>query len=123
MTFGQKAFRFHQELRYTGGPLPHGIGIMNPFAEYPYTLSIAAKFFQKYFDDDRPRHIILGINPGRLGAGLTGIPFTDPKRLKDECAIEYPGKPTHEPSSVFIYDMIRAYGGVAEFYRDFYIIT
>jgi len=28
---------------------------------------------------------------------------------------------THEVSSVFMYDMIRAYGGPASFYRDFYI--
>ena len=62
-----------------------------------------------------------GINPGRFGAGLTGIPFTDPKRLESECQIGILGKQTHEPSSVFIYEMIHAYGGAEAFYRDFYI--
>ena len=66
-------------------------------------------------------HLILGINPGRFGAGLTGIPFTDPKRLISECHIDYVGKMAHEPSSVFIYEMIKAYGGVPAFYSDFYI--
>ena len=28
---------------------------------------------------------------------------------------------THEVSSVFMYDMIKAYGGVTKFYNDFYI--
>lgn len=65
--------------------------------------------------------MILGINPGRFGGGLTGIPFTDPKRLKTECNIDYMGKAAHEPSSVFVYEIIHAYGGVAEFYNKFYI--
>lgn len=121
MTFAQKAIRFHKQLRYTGGPLPQGIRVMNPFTEYAHTLGLTASFFQKYFNDDRPRRLILGINPGRLGAGLTGIPFTDPKRLMSECNIPYQGKMAHEPSSVFIYEMINAYGGVEAFYRDFYI--
>lgn len=38
-----------------------------------------------------------------------------------ECHIQYEGRITHEPSSVFIYEMIKAYGGVDAFYKDFYI--
>ena len=121
MTFAEKVLKFHKQLKYTGGSLPNGIRIMNPFAENPGTLKISASFFKKYFDDTRSRHLVLGINPGRLGAGLTGIPFTDPKRLVSECNISYEGKVTHEPSSVFIYDMINSYGGVKSFYSDFYI--
>lgn len=30
---------------------------------------------------------ILGINPGRFGAGTTGIAFIDPIRLENECGI------------------------------------
>ena len=120
-TFAKRALLFHKQLRFTGGPLPKGIRLMNPFTEYDYTLKIAESFFSKYFDDNRSRHIILGINPGRLGAGLTGIPFTDPKRLMSECNIAYGGKMAHEPSSVFVYEMINAYGGVKAFYDNFYI--
>jgi hypothetical protein len=65
--------------------------------------------------------LILGINPGRFGAGMTGIPFTDPKRLVSACGLPYVGKVTHEPSSSFIYDMIGQYGGVEKFYKAFYI--
>ncbi|MGZ3874784.1 MAG: uracil-DNA glycosylase family protein [Mucilaginibacter sp.] len=65
--------------------------------------------------------MVLGINPGRFGGGVTGIPFTDSKRLKSVCKIDYQGKETHEPSSVFIYEMIEAFGGAEEFYRQLYI--
>jgi len=121
MTFAKKAIRFNKQLRYTGDPLPPGIRMMNPFTESDQPMLIAEKFYRKYYSDNKPRHLILGINPGRFGAGLTGIPFTDPKRLQSECQIVYSGKQTHEPSSVFIYEMIRAYGGVEAFYSDFYI--
>ena len=120
-SFAHKAIRFNKELQYNGNPLPNGIRMMNPFKESDQPLRIAKTFYQKYYNDLAPRHLILGINPGRFGAGLTGIPFTDPKRLINECQIDYSGKSAHEPSSVFIYEMIRAYGGTEAFYRDFYI--
>ena len=121
MTFGEKAFQFHRQLKYNGDPLPPGIGIMNPFIEYPDTVSTVHTFFSRYFSDDHERHLLLGINPSRLGAGLTGIPFTDPKRLISELGIPYAGKMAHEPSSTFMYEMIREFGGVDLFYRHFYI--
>jgi hypothetical protein len=121
MTFGDKVIQFNQNLAYTGSALPPGIRIMNPFKEYPQTMNIVREFYHKYYNDDKPRHIILGINPGRFGGGLTGIPFTDPKRLMSECNIAYTGKLSHEPSSVFVYEVINAYGGPEAFYKDFYI--
>lgn len=120
-TFAEKAIRFNEELQYNGAALPDGIRMMNPFKESDQILHIAKTFYRKYYNDHAPRHLILGINPGRFGGGLTGIPFTDPKRLVSECKINFHGKITHEPSSVFIYEMIHAYGGISEFYRDFYI--
>ena len=121
MTFADKVIRFNKQLHYTGEPLPTGIRIMNPFKESEQVMKIVEAFYKKYFNDNNQRHIILGINPGRFGAGLTGIPFTDPKRLMNECAIDYKGKITHEPSSVFVYEVIKAYGGAKAFYKDFFI--
>lgn len=121
MTFADKVIRFNRELTYTGAPLPPGIRIMNPFRESDQVMEIVELFYKKYYNDKRQRHIILGINPGRFGGGLTGIPFTDPKRLKTECNIAYEGKITHEPSSVFVYEAIHAYGGPKLFYKNFYI--
>lgn len=121
MSFAEKVISFNRQLTYNGSILPDNIRIMNPFRDIRGTMPIVESFYHKYYDDDKPRFIILGINPGRFGGGLTGIPFTDPKRLESECGIVYEGKITHEPSSVFVYDVVNAYGGVTDFYRDFYI--
>jgi hypothetical protein len=118
-TFADKIIQFNQTLDFVG-ELPDGINIMNPFKDEE-TMKISSEFYMKYYNDSHPRHLILGINPGRFGAGVTGIPFTDTKRLKNECGIPYAGAETHEVSSVFIYEMIDAYGGVDKFYSDFYI--
>ena len=64
---------------------------------------------------------MIGINPSRHGAGVTGVPFTDTKRLETVCGIKMKSAYTHEVSSVFVYDMIAQYGGAEEFYRDVYI--
>jgi hypothetical protein len=121
MTFANHAIRFNQILEYNGPALPSGIHIMNPFQDSKKVMPIVETFYLKYYSDHNKRHLILGINPGRFGAALTGIPFTDPKRLVDACGIKYDGPPAHEPSSVFIYEMIHAYGGPSAFYQNFYI--
>ena len=94
---------------------------MNPFKESETASRISGLFYEKFYKDNKERKLILGINPGRLGAGVTGIPFTDTKRLNGECGIKLEEFRTHEPSSVFIYDVIKAYGGPEKFYSDFYI--
>lgn len=119
-TFADKIITFNQNLTFNGR-LPDGIRIMNPFRENPNVLDISAQFYKKYYDDDHSRHLILGINPGRFGSGLTGVAFTDPKRMVEKCNIPYKGASAHEPSSVFVYEMIEAYGGIEKFYQDFYI--
>ena len=119
-TFADHVIQFNRELEFNGS-LPRGIRVMNPFRENPDILPVTEKFYRKFYDDRTPRKFILGINPGRFGAGATGIPFTDTKRLQDVCGIDIHMKPTHEPSSVFIYEMIQRYGGVDRFYSDFYI--
>ena len=121
MTFADRMIQFNKQLVYDGKKLPAGIRIMNPFRESDQVLKITEAFYRKYYSDHHKRFAILGINPGRFGAGLTGIPFTDPKRLLTECKIPYHGKITHEPSSVFVYDVIHAYGSVESFYHAFHI--
>ncbi|NRS92510.1 hypothetical protein HNQ03_001585 [Chryseobacterium sp. 16F] len=78
-------------------------------------------FYQKFYNDSNARKFIIGINPSRNGAGVTGVPFTDTKRLKSICGIEMKSAHTHEISSVYLYSVIEAYGGVEKFYKDFYI--
>lgn len=120
MTIADQIIAFNSHLQFPG-KLPAGIRVMNPFRESPGILDIMTQFYQKFYNDKGQRQLILGINPGRLGSGSTGVPFTDTKRMWDQCGIEIPGLKTHEPSSVFVYDVIDAYGGVKAFYRQFYI--
>jgi Domain of unknown function (DUF4918) len=120
MTLADKIITFNKHLDFKG-KLPGGINIMNPFKENPEANNVMEQFYHKYYNDNNKRHLILGINPGRFGGGVTGIPFTDSKRLKAVCNINYHGKETHEPSSVFVYDVIDVFGGPAEFYNHFYI--
>lgn len=119
-TFAQQVIDFYSGLTFKG-KLPSGIEVLNPYKDNVQVPLIAKKFYSKFYNDNHQRTLILGINPGRLGAGATGIPFTDTKRLADQCGIEAEGMHTHEPSSVFVYDMIEAYGGTKNFYKDFYI--
>lgn len=120
MTFADKVNQFNRELSFSG-KLPKGIKILNPFRGNPEILEKSALFYKKFYDDNNPRKFILGINPGRLGAGATGIPFTDTKRLSEICNINIDSVKTHEPSSVFVYEVIEKYGGADKFYNDFYI--
>lgn len=119
-TFAEKVISFCKELDYTGS-LPSGISIMNPFRDSDEIMTVVSRFYQKYYNDNKFRHLILGINPGRFGAGVTGIPFTDTKRLTEKCGIVLKDSDTYETSSVFIYEMIDKYGSTESFYSDFYI--
>lgn len=119
-TFADRVIDFNTHVHFEG-KLPAGIRIMNPFREDDNIIPISSAFYKKFYDDNTIRHLILGINPGRFGGGVTGVPFTDTKRLKHECGIPYAGKETHEPSSVFVYDVIKAFGGVEAFYGKIYI--
>ena len=60
--------------------LPQGIEVMHPFTDEEVK-RIVRIFYEKYYSDNNPRYCIIGINPGRFGGGVTGIPFTDPIRL------------------------------------------
>ena len=100
--------------------LTEGVEVMNPFRDQTVR-DITTRFYRKYYSDNRQRRLILGINPGRFGAGVTGIPFTDPVKLDEVCGIENPFAKTTEASAGFIYEMIKAYGGAEKFYSHFLI--
>lgn len=122
MNFSEKVIDFNRSLRFDG-VLPEGVRVMNPFTEQPAVLDASSAFYKKYYSDQKSRRMIFGINPGRLGAGVTGVPFTDTHRLEEKCGIVIEGLVSHEPSSVFVYDVIEAYGGPERFYADFYITS
>lgn len=118
MSFAEQVLSFYGNLEIKT-PLPNGVVVMNPFRNAE-SFSYCTRFYQKFYNDENERSIILGINPGRHGGGVTGIPFTDPIKLEDCCGIPNPFLKKPELSADFIYTMINAYGGPEIFYRNFY---
>jgi hypothetical protein len=119
MTLANKINHFNENLELNIS-LDSGVEVMNPFTE-DTVKQLARKFYHKYYSDHRSRKLLLGINPGRFGAGVTGIPFTDPIKLQENCGIENPFKKSREASADFIYDMIDAFGGPDKFYDQYFI--
>jgi len=119
-TFADKVIEFNKNLHYSGS-LPEDFQVLNPYLDNPETMIVMQKFYHKYYNDFNRRKFIIGINPSRHGAGVTGVPFTDTKRLENVCGITMKSAYTHEVSSVFMYDMIAQYGGADRFYKNIYI--
>ena len=115
----EKLIHFYQSLLPPKN-LPKGIEILFPQKD-PQVIELIKKFFEKYFNDTMPRRLMLGINPGRYGAGITGVNFTAPRQLKENCRIDHHLGLSSELSAEFIYDMINEYGGVKKFYTNWFI--
>lgn len=118
LSFGERVYQFYTSLDKPR--VPRGVEVMNPYTEAA-ARGYVKTFLARYFDDERARIAILGINPGRFGAGVTGVTFTDPIALADDCGIPNDLQRKHELSSIYIYDLIRRMGGPEKFYRRFFL--
>lgn len=124
MKLSREILSFLFSLDFDDQQLPEHVKTLNPFKECtPAVEQVIHAFYDKFYGDAHSRTMIIGINPGRHGAGSTGLPFTDTKRLNEDCAIPFSTFSSHEPSSVFIYEVVKAYGGPEAFYKDFYITS
>ncbi|HEY8935255.1 MAG TPA: uracil-DNA glycosylase family protein [Cyclobacteriaceae bacterium] len=119
MTFADNVLSFNKKLKIDAA-LPEGVHVLNPFKDNT-TFALCSLFYKKYYDDRAERTIIFGINPGRLGGGITGVPFTDPIKLETICHISNTLSKKPELSADFIYQMIAAFGGPEIFYKKFFI--
>jgi len=117
MTLANRILSFQKKLELNI-KLPKGVLAMNPYQE-ENAFQLCEKFYQKFYDDGGQRTMILGINPGRHGGGITGIPFTDPVKL-EALGIANDFQKKKELSADFVYQMIDAFGGAKEFYQKFY---
>ena len=117
-TFGSRAFDFYRKL--DAPPVPRGVQVMNPYADARARRYVHS-FLDTHYADNEKRVLVFGINPGRFGAGVTGITFTDPVALADECGIENELPRRRELSSIFVYAFINRFGGPASFYRRFFL--
>jgi hypothetical protein len=118
--FADNVIDFYKSIRPP--KLPDGIDVLYPQKEKE-VIAIVEQFYKKFYADKNRRTLLFGINPGRFGAGVTGINFTAPKQLKEICGFEHPFKMQSELSAEFIYEMIARYGGVKKFYEQFFITS
>lgn len=117
-SWSDKILDFYQDL--SAYPVAKDFEVLYPYA-VTEVKAVMKAFYEKFYRDAGKRTMILGINPGRFGAGVTAIPFTDPLRLENDCGIAHALQGGRELSSVFVYELIDHMGGVETFYQQFYI--
>ncbi|WP_343363179.1 uracil-DNA glycosylase family protein [Listeria seeligeri] len=123
MTFANQILQFNEELAHKTFHLPDGFKVINPYKgnQKQQVKEITTAFYQKYYNDTKPRRIILGSSPARKGSAVTGVPFEDAKHLQSETSIFIDEFYINKSSSGFLYDVINNYGGCEKFYADFYM--
>ncbi|MGK7391170.1 MAG: uracil-DNA glycosylase family protein [Candidatus Cyclobacteriaceae bacterium M2_1C_046] len=121
MVLGEKIIGYYKNLK-APKLKAKDVDILFPYNEQP-VIEVIEKFYSKYFMDNNPRKMLIGINPGRFGGGITGIPFTDPINLEEKCSIPNAFSKRFELSSRFMYDMIEEMGGPEVFYSLFYFYS
>ena len=119
--FAQSVLSFYDALK-DDWQLPNDFSTIFPFDD-DEVASVMSQFYTSYFDDTSSRIFLFGINPGRFGAGVTGISFTDPVILESICGIPNTFQKRQELSSQFVYEVVNAWGGIEDFYKHFYITS
>lgn len=120
MTFAKKVIEFFKNLDAPNG-LPRSVELLNPYSDHT-VINYITQFYNQFYSDNQKRTFLIGINPGRLGGGITGIPFTDPIQL-DAMSIRHDLQHRAELSSSYIYEMIFDAGGPLEFYKRNFITS
>lgn len=116
-----KLAQHFEELAASLPSVPEGVLWLNPLQENPETKKVFDAFLKKFYADTRPRLLILGINPGRFGAGLTNVAFTDPANLLHKCGIDSSFEKREELSAQFVYMVVEELGGVHPFYSKYFV--
>jgi hypothetical protein len=120
-TFADKAINFFSNIE---DPIPgHSeIKSMSIFQNDSVRENIRL-FYQKYYSDADKRTFVIGINPGRLGSGVTGIPFTDTHTLHTLLDISQKSTISKEPTSQFVSQLIKQYPNPADFYKKYFLTS
>lgn len=117
--FGSAIARFLTGVEPPAG-LPPGFEVLNPYVE-PEVQRVVRAMVRRYYVAAPSRISVWGINPGRFGAGLTGLSFTDPWAVAHQLNVPTTLVGRRELSAEFISDVIDAYGGPSAFYHDIYL--
>ena len=92
-----------------------GIEILKDFLE---NWDAVLEFNRVFYAEGEPKTVLCGINPGRLGAGKTGVPFMDFRSLSK--LIPGVTRDDTERSAKFFYEVVNHFGA-RNFYRSFYV--
>lgn len=110
-------FEFYKSFseKYTEVLKSINIGILSEFLDNKNNI---IDFHKKYVQPNSPKIVMCGINPGRRGAGITGIPFIDTNSLSRML----PGisNPKSEKSAKFFFSIIEEFG-INEFYKNVHV--
>ena len=122
-TFSDKVFQFDQELGNVKIDLPAPYKLINPYSSRnkKQVLQMVQIFYQKYFNDNNKRCLILGSSPARRGSAITGVPFEDASNLQKETGISLANFHVNNAASNFLNEVIDKYGGRTKFYHNFYL--
>lgn len=94
----------------------NGISILKGFVE---NVSVVREFYKKVYNATNKHRIVLcGINPGRKGAGMTGVPFFDNIALSQ--ILPSIKNNDSERSGQFIWSVISQLG-ISDFFENVYI--
>lgn len=110
-------FEFYEtfKVKYSEILKSKNIGILSEFLDNKNNI---IKFHEKYVQPNSPKIVMCGINPGRRGAGITGIPFIDTNSLSK--MLPDISNPKSEKSAKFFFSIIEEFG-INEFYRNVHV--
>ncbi|WP_394173992.1 uracil-DNA glycosylase family protein [Guptibacillus hwajinpoensis] len=92
-----------------------GISVLTGFID---NVDLVKRFYEACYRSQSSRVVLCGINPGRLGAGKTGVPFIDYKSLSK--VVKGVNNNDQELSAQFIYSIIDKFG-TNTFFDSFYL--
>lgn len=118
-TFGDRVLEFYRTVQRPAMGSAQ-VEWIDPYDKPEVRRSMDA-FYGAFYNDHRQRLFLLGINPGRFGAGVTGIPFTDGYQLAASCGIPNSLPQRQELSANFIHQVVQEWGGADAFFRQIYI--
>jgi hypothetical protein len=107
--FSEKSQELRQNLNN------QNISILDDFIN---NFEVINEFYNKYITPNNPKVIICGINPGRFGAGKTGIAFLDFSSVSK--LINNINRTDTERSAQFFYNIIEKFTP-ENFYKHFYV--
>ncbi|MDU6040609.1 uracil-DNA glycosylase family protein [Clostridium butyricum] len=108
---------FYNEIRNINQLKEENVTVLNEFISNE---KFIRKFYEEYVDYNigNIKVVMCGINPGRYGAGKTGIPFIDFNSLSE--LLPYVNRKDSERSAEFFYSIIKNYGA-KKFYSNIYV--